>query len=344
MCKISIIVPVYKAESYLHSCVDSILSQTFSDFEVFLVDDGSPDNCGTICEEYAKKDSRVHVIHQENQGQSAARNAALKQAKGTWVCFVDSDDLIHPQMLKLLLDAATKHSAGISMCSMVENTQLPEDFYSLREELSECLAMDEETLCALYDREEYPAWVACAKLIKKELVEHYPFCQGRVYEDNEAVCHWIWEAGTLARIPHGLYFYRTNPQSTTQKAFALKRLDDLWALEQIIRFYDSVGCAGMKQRFSDRYAQAVADSCGGLRYHLNRTDLVRETEKRVKAFAREQNLSFSLQQREEMLDVMHPKLIRLYWPAKGAVQTFREAGLSGILKKIKKNLGKGDGQ
>ena len=342
MCEISIIVPVYKAEPYLHSCVDSILSQTFQDFEVFLVNDGSPDNSGAICEEYAEKDSRVHVIHQENQGQSAARNRALKQAKGSWVCFVDSDDLIHPQMLELLHFAAVTHQAGISMCPMVEGEALPEDFYALRDGSVECLTMDDETLCALHDREEYPAWVACAKLIRRELAEHYPFCQGRVYEDNEAVCHWVWEAGRLARIPHGLYFYRTNPQSTTQKAFALKKLDYLWALEQIIRFYDSVGFTGMKQRFADRYAQELANSCNGLRYHLNRPDLVKETEKRAKAFAKEQNLRFSLQQREELLDAMHPQLIRLYWPVKGAVQTLREEGLKGIVKKLRKNLGKGE--
>ena len=98
MPEISVIVPVYKAEAYLHACIDSILSQTFSGFELILVDDGSPDNCGAICDDYAARDSRVRVIHQENQGQAAARNRALAAAKGEWVCFVDSDDAVHPQM------------------------------------------------------------------------------------------------------------------------------------------------------------------------------------------------------------------------------------------------------
>ena len=111
MPEISVIVPVYKAEAYLHACIDSILSQTFSDFELILVDDGSPDNCGAICDDYAARDSRVRVIHQENQGQAAARNRALAAAKGEWVCFVDSDDAVHPQMLERLRQAAAESGA-----------------------------------------------------------------------------------------------------------------------------------------------------------------------------------------------------------------------------------------
>ena len=111
MPKVSMIVPVYRAEAYLHACIDSILSQTFSGFELILVDDGSPDNCGAICDDYAARDSRVRVIHQENQGQAAARNHALAAAKGDWVCFVDSDDAVHPQMLERLRQAAAGSGA-----------------------------------------------------------------------------------------------------------------------------------------------------------------------------------------------------------------------------------------
>ena len=115
MPEISVIVPVYKAEAYLHACVDSILSQTVSNFELILVDDGSPDGCGAICDDYAARDSRVRVIHQKNQGQAAARNHALAAAEGEWVCFVDSDDAVHPQMLECLRKAAAESGADMSM-------------------------------------------------------------------------------------------------------------------------------------------------------------------------------------------------------------------------------------
>jgi glycosyltransferase involved in cell wall biosynthesis len=114
--KISIIVPVYKVEKYLHRCIDSILAQTFINFECILIDDGSPDNCPAICDEYAEKDNRVIVIHQENKGVSAARNAGLDIARGEWIGFVDSDDWCDTGMFEFLLDNAEKHQADVSIC------------------------------------------------------------------------------------------------------------------------------------------------------------------------------------------------------------------------------------
>lgn len=128
MPEISIIVPVYQAEAYLTDCIDSILNQTFQDFEVLLVDDGSPDHCGEICEDYARKDGRIRVIHQTNQGQAAARNHAMAIARGRWLCFVDSDDAVHPQMVELLYRQVKEGNAAVSMCAMLESAALPENF------------------------------------------------------------------------------------------------------------------------------------------------------------------------------------------------------------------------
>ena len=114
---ISIIVPVYKTERYLCKCVESIISQTYDNLEIILVDDGSPDNCGKICDEYKKKDKRVNVIHQDNAGVSAARNSGLDLAKGEFTGFVDSDDWIRPDMFEKLLRAMTKNeSIQIAVC------------------------------------------------------------------------------------------------------------------------------------------------------------------------------------------------------------------------------------
>ena len=156
MPEISVIVPVYKAEAYLHACIDSILSQTFSDFELILVDDGSPDNCGAICDDYAARDSRVRVIHQKNQGQAAARNHALAAAKGDWVCFVDSDDAVHPQMLERLRQAAAESGAAMSMCRMLEAPEIPGDFSAPVEVSWERLSIEEAPLVALFDAGKYP--------------------------------------------------------------------------------------------------------------------------------------------------------------------------------------------
>ena len=120
MAEISVIVPVYKVEAFLGRCVDSILSQSFSDFELILVDDGSPDNCGKMCEDYAKQDDRIHVIHQKNGGLSAARNTGIdwtfKHSESRWLAFVDSDDWVHPDYLKILYNTAKHTSCKLSAC------------------------------------------------------------------------------------------------------------------------------------------------------------------------------------------------------------------------------------
>lgn len=340
MPEISVIVPVYKAEDYLHACVDSILSQTVSDFELILVDDGSPDGCGAICDDYAARDSRVRVIHQENQGQAAARNRALAVAKGEWVCFVDSDDAVHPQMLERLGQAAAESGAAMSMCRMLEAPEMPEDFSAPVEVSWELLSMEEESLVALFDAGDYPGWVACAKLIRRELVQSHPFCPGRVYEDNEAVCHWIYGAKTVASIPHSLYFYRTNPGSTTQSRFSMKKLDYLWALEGIIRFYSSVGYTTLRERFGTLYAEEAAGDYHRVRYELNDPKAARDIEKAARRLGRE--IPFTKAQFETMFSAMHPKLTRLYWPLEGAARTLREDGVSGLIRKVGKHLRKGE--
>ena len=119
---ISVVVPVYKVEHYLHRCVDSILNQSYSDFELILVDDGSPDNCGMICDEYAAKDARIHVIHQQNGGLSAARNTGIdwlcENSDSKWLTFIDSDDWIHKDYLKILLEQAIKSGSRVSATAM----------------------------------------------------------------------------------------------------------------------------------------------------------------------------------------------------------------------------------
>ena len=342
MSAISVIVPVYKAEEYLADCVESILSQTFSDYEVILVDDGSPDGCGKICDAYAAKYDCVTVIHQENQGQAAARNHAMVQAKGQWICFVDSDDLIHPRMLELLIRAAEESGASISMCEMLEAVTVPEDFLQDREAHFETFIMDEATLLAMHDADAYPAWVACAKLIRRNLIEDYPFREGRVYEDNEAVCRWVCQGRTLAKTEAQLYFYRGNPESTTKSAFRLKTLDYLWALESIIDFYGDLGYKAMRQRFADRYIDAAINCCNGARHLLQRPDVVRQIEKQTKAFLRRENIRLNKEQFEALLDVTHPTLIRFYWPLSGAVNTLRRQGLSGVIQKLRTGRNKGD--
>ena len=120
MPKLSIIVPVYNVEKYIRKCIDFILGKTFKDFELILVDDGSPDNCGEICESYARNDNRIRVIHRANGGLSAARNTGLSYATGKYIGFVDSDDYVSPVMYEKLINSIEKHNADICKCGYNE--------------------------------------------------------------------------------------------------------------------------------------------------------------------------------------------------------------------------------
>lgn len=320
MPRISVIVPVYRAEAYLRECVESILSQTFSDFEIILVDDGSPDGCAEICDEYARENAGIRVLHQTNQGQAAARNYALSIAQGEWLCFVDSDDGIHPEMLELLYRAAQESGAGISMCGMVEAEKPPEDFRDHRQGQWEVIPMDEPSLLALYESDEYPGWVACAKLIRREYVQAYPFQKGRVYEDNEAVCHWLLPAKAVARLQQKLYFYRTNPNSTTKSGFSEKRLDYLWALERIAAFYQSVGYSTLAQRFLERYLDAVENACYGVRAELDRPDIARRIMRNALWYLIRKRYKMNKKEMIRLLDAAYPQAMERFWKFVGRLK------------------------
>ena len=179
---ISVIVPVYKVEKYIHRCVDSILAQTFTDFELILVDDGSPDNCGKICDEYAEKDNRIHVIHKENGGLSDARNAgidwAFANSDSEWITFIDSDDWIHPKYLEALYNAVKETGCEISICGYEETTGDSPKVDDIN--LQAVIVSTEDFFC----EHNVNAVVAWGKLYKKELFREIRYPVGKLHEDE----------------------------------------------------------------------------------------------------------------------------------------------------------------
>jgi len=253
MPQISVIVPVYNVEKYLHACLDSILAQTFTDFELILIDDGSPDSSGKICDEYAEKDNRIRVFHQENQGQAAARNFGVAQAKADWIHFVDSDDIIHPQMLEVLLEPLKNSSTKISACSVYESERITETFFQQVNSSHSYRTIDEDSLTDLYENTKYKYWIACAKLIRKDLIIKFPFPTGRIYEDNSVAFKWIANCETIAETELALYFYRVNPEGTTKIQFNARKADFLLALEEQIKYYKAKGYSNLLHKICHRY-------------------------------------------------------------------------------------------
>lgn len=239
MPKISVIVPVYKVEKYLDECVDSILAQSYRDFELILVDDGSPDNCGKMCDGYAEKDSRVRVIHQENMGLSGARNSGTDIARGEYIAFIDSDDLVDVRYLELLL-SAMDDGIGISACRHREFTD-GDTVASCEKEPARRDFDAKEALTELYGGSPLVTVNACGKLYRKSLIGDTRFPVGRLHEDQAFTPRIIYGAGRMASLDAVLYHYRVNPDSITRNTFSLRRYDDLWAIENCIRFFEERG-------------------------------------------------------------------------------------------------------
>lgn len=216
MPQISVIVPVYKVEPYLHKCVDSILAQTFTDFELILVDDGSPDSCGKICDEYAEKDSRVKVIHQENGGLSAARNAGLDwvfaNSNSEWIAFVDSDDYVADNYLELLFNAAKGNDADLSMCGFKRVDDKDKEIKGSLN-FADIVADKVESFQLIAD---YP-WmvVAWGKLYKRELFDNIRYPIGKISEDEFVIHKILWKTEKVALNSSQSYYYVDRKESLT---------------------------------------------------------------------------------------------------------------------------------
>lgn len=282
---ISVIIPVYKCEEYLENCVNSIHGQTFSDFEIILVDDGSPDNSGKICDDLAEKYDNITVLHQENQGQAAARNNGVKIARGEWLHFVDCDDSLHPQMLESLYNAVSEDNVKLAMCSAVQDERLTDDFNCLKNVKFKTSQMTEDNIFNLCKNEKYYYWVVWGKLIHKSIYEKFPLTEGRIYEDNAIVCKWLHEAKKVALTNAPLYFYYINTSGTTKKAFTEKQLDVLWAFREQIEFFHSLGYQKMTEHLATYYFEISANM-----YHRAKTEnakelipIIKQEEKEIKS-------------------------------------------------------------
>ena len=239
---ISVIVPVYRVEEYLERCVKSILSQTYENLEVILVDDGSPDQCPAICDACAEKDARVKVIHQENKGLSGARNAGIDAASGEYLAFVDSDDYVSPHFIEELYQLLQDTGCAIGQCrfSYVKGDGLVEEGDS-----AFCIYRGESLMEQLYGPEEKATCfvVAWNKLYRAELFKEtgirYP--EGRIHEDEATTYRLFHEAKKLAFLDRALYGYYTENGGSITSVFSAKRLQWLTAHEERIAFFKKNG-------------------------------------------------------------------------------------------------------
>jgi len=215
---ISIIVPVYNTESYLHRCIDSILTQTFIDFECILVNDGSHDNCPTICNEYAEKDVRVLVIHQKNGGSSDARNTGLCKAKGEWIGFVDSDDWIEPDMFEKMYVKAISENCDMVWCDYYMGYLHGSKYIKAQIENLE----KTDIIKKIFAGQLHGS--VCNKLIKKNisLCNSIYFPSANFMEDFVFIIQNLYYAEKIGYVSNALYHYEFNPNSITNNKTGIR--------------------------------------------------------------------------------------------------------------------------
>ena len=243
---ITVIVPVYKVEPYLRRCVDSILAQTFTDFELILVDDGSPDVCPAICDEYAAQDSRVRVIHKENGGVSSARNAGIDAAKGEYIAFVDSDDIIDKYYIECLYNTIIDTAADMSICSFIrvqgENYQynLLNDFTVLFDKME-----DEQKLIMYKLAKYFLVYGPFNKLLKTSIVRsnNILFDESDSFgEDLLFVFAYLSKSKSISYVSKALYYYYDNPGSLLHR-FREDRFENSLKINGAVReFFEKHDC------------------------------------------------------------------------------------------------------
>ena len=256
---ISVIIPVYKVEPYLDACVSSVVGQTFSDLEILLVDDGSPDRCPELCDAWAKKDPRVRVIHQENGGLSVARNTGIGAAKGEFLAFVDSDDMLEPDALRRAWEAQQACQADLVIFNLVyvdeHNHPLPApDFSGFRDEI---LTADEvwQRYFALAEQKIYYV-VAWNKLYRRELFKTLRYAPGKRYEDQFLLPGLLAQCKTVACLRYVGYRYAQRGGSIMAQGSSRNYLD---RSEFLLEWCDSFAGKGDFLRAEGLLNDAIAN-------------------------------------------------------------------------------------
>lgn len=220
---ISVIIPVYNTEKYLERCINSVINQTYKNIEIILIDDGSTDNSGKICDEYAKKFQEIVIIHQRNQGASVARNNGISKASGQYITFVDSDDMIEKNYVEYLYNLIKKYNVKMSIASyktIFENGK----YIDLGKKYSEKLMTTEEALDRLLKEQGFTV-SPCSKMYHKSIFENIKFPAGKLFEDNGTIYKFIMECQTIAYGNETYYFYCIRSDSSTTSKFNIKKLD-----------------------------------------------------------------------------------------------------------------------
>jgi len=328
---IGVIVPFYNNETYIHRCIDSLLNQSYTNFKIIAVDDGSPDRCGAICDDYSNKHSNISVIHQQNQGLSAARNAGLEKAlvdnEIDWITFVDGDDWVHRDYLFMLNKACSDTGAEISIAHFrrTDNVQHNEGkiVYNVSViNADHAISISSNSILGM---------VAWGKLYKKHLFEIVRFPLGRLHEDEFTTYRVLSEASSIAVVDSQLYYYFINYEGIMLSKWSIKRLDSLDACMEQIKFFK-------EKNYSLSFEQAQWKIVRGIEYSITASNGNHEADQRIntiiKEFLSEVNADLSPELKKRLKKVKPFGLYRFKNRVKVFRNYLREKGLKYTFSKI----------
>lgn len=221
---ISVIIPVYNVEAYLVQCLESVLAQTYQDLEILLIDDGSTDRSGSICDAYRAKDDRIRVFHTENHGLSAARNVGLEHASGAYVLFLDSDDWIDENAVQILSDHATRNEADVVSCAYRSEWR---NRSTVAETVEKPVVLEGQQIMQAHIAESYLGSYTWNKLYRKELFSRIRYPEGRSFEDILTTHKLLASAGKVVCIPDALFHYRMRA-NTISHTYSMKAMVAFW--------------------------------------------------------------------------------------------------------------------
>lgn len=242
---ISIIVPIYLGEKWLSRCIETIRKQTYTNLEIVLVDDGSPDRSGAISDEYALVDSRIKVVHKENGGLSDARNAGIDASSGQYIMFVDEDDMIHPQMVELMYQTMTYTGSDIVVCRFDSVPDKDISVYPKITKVENPACFEGHDVMNQLEFRNLLTVVAWNKLYRRHIYNHYRYIKGRVHDDESAIHYFLHECKKIAYMNEVLYYYVQREGSITSKRKWSYYSDGWIAYEERLKFLEDKGYTEM---------------------------------------------------------------------------------------------------
>lgn len=311
---ITIVVPVYKVEEYLARCVDSIINQTYKDFELLLVDDGSPDNCGKMCDEYAEKDSRIFVIHQKNGGLSAARNTGLnwfyEQNRSDYITFVDSDDWLHPEYLRTLMSGITETNLKISVCNYKRVTgEIPHENY----ENAEYELTTPEDFLVNHSWQYNYAW---GKLYHKSVFDDVRYPVGKNFEDTFTTYKALHKCKKIAYTDTQLYYYLRNETGISRSPWNTSELVIFDAMQEQMQFYKENGLQKAYEKefqlFVHHHAYQIVRIKDNKKDLKKNKNILKEIKKDLKRHLKENEDKFNVHNMTYSYEAAYPLTMKTY--------------------------------